>query len=648
MLRKLLLLVFCLTFSGLLHAQSIADGRYIITNFYSGLSLDVASASTDDGANVQQWGYGGGTWQQFDVAYQGDGYYSIRPAHSGMSLDVYGWSSEAGGEIRQWTWYGADNQLWSINDTGNGYYTIVSKLSGMALDVWEWSSSAGGDIRQYTLSGADNQRFSFERVDDGLSTIDNGRYVIYSRLSGLALDVASGSSADGANIQQWGYGGGEWQQFDVEYQGGGYYSILAAHSGKSLDVYNMSTEAGANIDQWTYWGGDGQLWKINDLGNGYYTVTSKLSGMALDVWEFSTAAGGDIRQYTLAGGTNQQFRFASTSGSSSGVDGYASINGGTTGGAGGSTVTVSSCSELESALSSSSALTIQIPNSTIDCRTAARAQAVCAVQCSGSSKYTYRVPVGTQTCTELGSTSNATTTKYRNDVRLHVASNKTVVGLGPDSTVVGGSFVVSGVSNLIFRNFTMTNINPHLVEAGGAISMQDSDHIWVDHMRFSQISDGYTDMVNVQNVTLSWNHFDGYNTASCDNHHSYVMFADDTTVTFHHNYFDQGGGRNPKLNKSGTRAHLYNNYWYDITYFATNTGNGAQAKIEGNYYQSVSRPHWNESGYIDANMSSNVYVNTSTSSYADTGDSVFSIPYSYSVDSASGLPSTLSSQTGPQ
>ena len=478
-------------------------------------------------------------------------------------------------------------------------------------------------------------------------SIADGRYSIISRHSGLALDVASASTDDGANVQQWGYTGGDWQQFDVAYQGDGYYSIRPAHSGASLDVYEWSLDAGGEIRQWAYYGNDNQLWAINAADSAYYTITSKLSGMNLDVWEWSTASGGDIRQYTASGGYNQQFLFSLTSGSgSTSADGFAS---GTTGGAGGATVTVNSCSELQAALSNTDALIIQIPNSTIDCRTASRTQAACAVQCSGSSEYTYRVPVGTQTCTELGSVNDLTTTVYRNDIRLFPSSNKTIVGLGPNSTLRGGSLVVSDVSNLIFRNFTMTDINPHMVEAGGAISMQNSERIWIDHMRFSQISDGYTDMVTVNNVTLSWNHFDGYNTASCDDHHSYVMFADDTTVTFHHNFFDQGGGRNPKLNKSLTRAHLCNNYWYDITYFATNTGNGAQAKIEGNYYNSVSRAHWNESGYIDAGMDSNVYTGgTSTSSYADTGDTVFSVPYSYSLDNVNSLPSVLGSGTGPQ
>lgn len=648
MITKLnLCLCALLFFTTSLCAQTIPNGRYAIFSKLSGLAIEVDSASSSDGANVQQWGYTSGDWQHFDVAYQGNGYYSIRMVHSGMSLDVYNFSTDDGGEIRQWTYAGGDNQLWSINDAGNGYFTVTSKLSGKNLDVWGWSTSSGGDIRQFTATGADNQLFSFNMAYDGQTTINNGRYAVVSRHSGLAMEVASASADDGANIQQWSYGAQKWQQFDVTYQGNGYYSLTSAYTSKSLDVYGMSTEDGANIVQWGYWGGDGQLWSIQATDSGYYTIASKLSGKALDVWEWSTSNGGDIRQYSLWGGYSQQFRFDPVS--SNTPDGFASVNGMTTGGAGGATITINNCSELASALASSDTLTIQIPDTTIECRTEGRAQAVCPVQCSGSSEYTHRVPVGTQTCTELGSTSDATTIQYRYDTRMDVASNKTVVGLGPNSAIQGGSFNVSGVSNLIFRNFRMFDINPHLVEAGGAISMDSADHIWIDHMRFDYISDGYTDMVNVQNITLSWNHFDGYNTYSCDDHHSYVMFADDSTVTFHHNFFDQGGGRNPKLNKSTTRAHLYNNYWYDITYFATNTGNGAHAKIEGNYYNAVSRPHWNESGYMDADMGSNVYTGgTSTSSYADTGDSVFTIPYVYSVDNASDLANTLPNQTGPQ
>ncbi|SHH62196.1 Pectate trisaccharide-lyase precursor [Vibrio aerogenes CECT 7868] len=491
--------------------------------------------------------------------------------------------------------------------------------------------------------------------------LPEGRYVIYAKHSGRAFDITAGSKENGAKLQQWGYSGSKWQQFDLMYEGDGYYSLRSANSGKALDVKAHSTASGADIIQYTFRGNDNQLWKLNDRGNGYYTIISKHSGKAMDVWGRSTKSGAAIRQGTLTNKDNQLFRFESVDGGSSGgstggqprsdkADGFAGQNGGTTGGKGGKTVTVNSCGELKSALNKSEPLIIQIPDKTLDCRTANRKQQACKVKCSGKNKYTYRIPTTNQSCRDLGSSNNSTVTKYRNETRLNVASNKTIVGLGPKSTVRGGSFNVDGKSNLIFRNFTITDINPGLVEASDGISVKNVKHLWIDHMGFSQISDGYVDMYGSKNVTFSWNHFNGYNTASCDNHHSYVMFANDSQVTYHHNFFDQGGGRNPKLDKQGTRAHLYNNYWKGITYFATNVNSGAEALVEGNYYKNVKRPHWNNGGAIDARKSTNVYSGTSTSTGADSGDSVFRdiSMYPYKMDKAADLPARLTSGTGPQ
>ncbi|WP_158078629.1 RICIN domain-containing protein [Microbulbifer mangrovi] len=649
MSRKILLFLFLSLCSAASMAQSLLDGRYAIVSRHSGLALDVAGASGEDGANVQQWGYDGGDWQHFDVVYQGDGYYSIRPVHSGKSLDVYGWSSEPGGEIRQWSYQGADNQLWAIAATDSGYFTIRSKFSGLNLDVWGWSEESGGDIRQFTPDGGYNQQFRFVRANDGETTVENGRYAIVSRHSGLALDVTGGSNEDGANIQQWGYGGGAWQQFDVTYQGNGYYSIRAAHSGKSVDVADMSLEAGTSIVQWSYWGGDGQLWSIQPVDSGFYTITSKLNGMALDVWEWSTENGGDIRQYTAWGGEAQQFGFTSTvAGSSESADGFASRGGGTTGGGSASPVTVNSCSELASAVSGSGAKVIQISNSTIDCRVSGNYREACPIDC-GDGKMYHRVPVGSQSCTELGSSNNNTETVAVRDTRINVGSNTTIVGLGANSRVLGGSFNLGDASNVILRNFTIEDINPGLVEAGDAVTLSGSSNIWVDHMRTNLISDGHVDINSSQNVTLSWNHFMGYNPQVCGNQHHYTNGVGESQVTFHHNFWDTNSGRNPRLSGSSTNAHIYNNYWLDITYFSINTSDGAQAKVEGNYFANSSRPHWNESGYMDANIASNRYTGRSaTDSERDTGDSVFAVPYSYSLDNVDNLPAVLSSQTGPQ
>lgn len=490
--------------------------------------------------------------------------------------------------------------------------------------------------------------------------IRDGRYALINRHSGLALDVVAGGAHNGARLQQWGYAGSANQQFDLVHQGSGYYSIRAAHSGKALDVAGISVEVGAVIQQYTWANQANQLWRIAATDSGFYTLTAKHSGQALDVWQRSRANGGEVRQYSLNNADNQQWRFQSVSappGSASAVTGFASMPGSngirtTTGGGNAAPTVITTCTALQSALTDSAARVIHIPaNVTIDCRTPPRTQAVCEVPCSGSGKSTYRVRVGTQSCTQLGSRTDASVNRLRNETRIQAKSNKTLLGLGAGSRILGANIVISNANNFIFRNFTLEDINPHLVEAGGGIDMNNVTHVWIDHVRFRMISDGYADMSNAKNITLSWNHFDGYNPNTCDNHFSYTMFADDSTVTFHHNFFDRAAGRNPKLNKSQTRAHLYNNYWYDITYFATNTGNGAQAKIEANYYENASRPHWNESGFIDANLASNRYTGRSASdSYRHTGSGVFGdvTLYPYRLDNVDTLPNLLRSRTGPQ
>jgi hypothetical protein len=71
---------------------------------------------------------------------------------------------------------------------------------------------------------------------DAAMAINNGRYTIVSSLSGLTMDVAAKSTADGAKVLQYTANGATNQQFDVVALGDGSYSIRPVHSGKSLDV----------------------------------------------------------------------------------------------------------------------------------------------------------------------------------------------------------------------------------------------------------------------------------------------------------------------------------------------------------------------------------------------------------------------------
>ena len=141
------------------------------------------------------------------------------------------------------------------------------------------------------------------------ATIDpNAWYEIVARHSGKAVEVAGGSTADGAGIQQWSRTGQQHQQFQFVDSGGGFFRLRARHSGKVVDVANRSTADGAQIVQWPDNNGTNQQFRVVDTDSGFVKFINRNSGKALDVWGRSTADGARISQFSDTGGTNQQFQ----------------------------------------------------------------------------------------------------------------------------------------------------------------------------------------------------------------------------------------------------------------------------------------------------------------------------------------------------
>ncbi|WP_308363988.1 MULTISPECIES: RICIN domain-containing protein [unclassified Microbulbifer] len=482
-------------------------------------------------------------------------------------------------------------------------------------------------------------------------------YKLINRGSGYALDVAGKSSADGANVLQWSEHTDTNQQFLATDLGNGYWSLLAVHSGSSLDVADSSSSDGANLQQMTYDGDLNQQWQFKKSSSGGFAVVARHSGKPIAAE--SSSRGANVSQTSLSGDSLQRWYFNPVDGNcGDGPTGFAAQSGSdglttTKGGGNATPVTVDSCSALKSALEADGEAVVQVPdNTTIDCLTEGRPIEVCEVACPDNQdpgEFTYRVPGSGQTCISLGSNTNDTVTRDRFDTNIRVADNKTLVGLGPNSRIEGANLDLRDSKNIIVRNLSIANVNPHLVEAGDGITLLNSSHVWIDHVSFSMISDGHVDANNSENVTLSWNHFDGRNPYVCANQHWYVALVGDSQVSYHHNFFDYTGGRNPKVDGSASRAHLYNNYYKKITYFGIQTINSAQALVEANYFDDTRAPHWNVSGFMSA--SDNVYTGRSaTDPDRDSGDSVFGDVslYNYTLDDANNLPTQLEAGTGPQ
>jgi mannan endo-1,4-beta-mannosidase len=144
--------------------------------------------------------------------------------------------------------FGTANSSAPIAD---GTYKIVARHSGKAVDAA--GTANGANVHQWSYWGGNNQKWT-------LTHLGSSQYRITGVQSGRVLDVAGASSADGANIALWDWVSANEQKFTIAATSGGYYSVRAVHSGKAMDVSGVSTADGANIHQWTYVGGNNQQW----------------------------------------------------------------------------------------------------------------------------------------------------------------------------------------------------------------------------------------------------------------------------------------------------------------------------------------------------------------------------------------------------
>lgn len=135
-----------------------------IINRASGKGLDVEGESRNDGANVQQWDFGGKANQSWDIIDLGRGEFSIVNQNSGKALDVARHDASDGANVQQFRWHNGDNQRWRLERSGGGFYQIVSVSSGRCLDVQSARlSENGANIQQWSCSGQPNQQWRLGR-----------------------------------------------------------------------------------------------------------------------------------------------------------------------------------------------------------------------------------------------------------------------------------------------------------------------------------------------------------------------------------------------------------------------------------------------------------------------------------------------------
>jgi pectate lyase len=430
-------------------------------------------------------------------------------------------------------------------------------------------------------------------------------YVLTSRHSGKAIDLFNFALHDGAPIVQWARNDGQQQQWQFVPAGNGYYQIRSRLSGKALQIANA--QDGAELTQQAPSSDTRQHFGVVDAPDGHVRLVSRHSNKALDVWEWSTADGGRISQFADLNGWNQQWQMIRVGAGvpyGNAPDGFAQ---GTTGGAGGQTVTVTTQAQLNQAVTASAAQVIRV--------------------------------AGTITISPRGT-------------ELRVASNKTIVGVGTSGEIVGGGFFLDGVSNVIIRNLTIRDTLMPDDDPGDdaydfdAIQIDGSSRIWIDHNRLTRMNDGLLDSrEDTTNITISWNQF-------LDNNKTFgIGWTSNVTarMTIHHNWFRGTNSRNPSADNLAN-VHLYNNFLQNVTGYGNLSRGATKAVIENSYYDNVRDPYYvQDTGELV--QRGNITVNSSwRSGRIRERGSAFNPGsfYSYTLHPAADVPGLVQTHSGPQ
>ncbi|RAG80644.1 hypothetical protein DN069_37050 [Streptacidiphilus pinicola] len=143
---------------------SFPSGYHQLVVQHSGQCLDVAGASTSNGAVIDQntCGASGTSGQQFQFLPVSGGYGELQNENSGKDVVVQSASTTKGAAVIQYTQNGTSNGLWLPIQQADGTWQFKNQKSGLCLDQAGAVTTPGAAFDQWTCKTGtgDNQDFA--------------------------------------------------------------------------------------------------------------------------------------------------------------------------------------------------------------------------------------------------------------------------------------------------------------------------------------------------------------------------------------------------------------------------------------------------------------------------------------------------------
>ncbi len=125
--------------------------------------------------------------------------------------------------------------------------------------------------------------------------------------TGKCVELAAGSPADRANVQQWTCDGSTKQHWTLAQIPAGAQMITNVASGKCLEVVDGSVAEGANVQQSSCRPVPHQHWRINSLPDGGSLIVNERTGKCLEVTGPAIRDGANISQASCRAAPSQRF-----------------------------------------------------------------------------------------------------------------------------------------------------------------------------------------------------------------------------------------------------------------------------------------------------------------------------------------------------
>lgn len=267
----------------------IPDGTYKITTTDGSKTLHVSGDSKTNSANYVMNTASSAT-TAFSFKRNSDNSYTIINTGTNKAIDVPGAGATVGAEIKTWDSNGTNAQKWFVYSNDNGVYLASLLNPSYVLSI--------NDSGKLVLDVFGSQSSKPMKFNITANEKINGDYNIETKLkSGVVLDLAGNSSADGANATVHAANGTSAQDFKISYDDKTGYHKIANGYGKVLTI-SGNIKDGANLQFNADKGSCGQRFAIFKVGSDYVFYSSCNMGFVVDVAGGSSNNGTNVWIYS--------------------------------------------------------------------------------------------------------------------------------------------------------------------------------------------------------------------------------------------------------------------------------------------------------------------------------------------------------------